>query len=40
VSFSDMHFGEGEDVTWGPEQDVNTSIAHAAILDNEKPNYV
>ncbi|KAJ6541191.1 Metallo-dependent phosphatase-like protein [Mycena vulgaris] len=40
VSFSDMHFGEGEDVTWGPEQDVNTSIAHANILDNERPNYV
>ncbi|KAJ7280918.1 Metallo-dependent phosphatase-like protein [Mycena rebaudengoi] len=40
VSFSDMHFGEGEEVTWGPEQDVNTSIAHAAILDHEKPNYV
>ncbi|KAJ7196231.1 Metallo-dependent phosphatase-like protein [Mycena pura] len=40
VSFSDMHFGEGEDVTWGPQQDVNTSIAHAAILEHEKPNYV
>ncbi|KAJ7203347.1 hypothetical protein GGX14DRAFT_652261 [Mycena pura] len=40
VSFSDMHFGEGEDVTWGPQQDVNNSIAHAAILEHEKPNYV
>ncbi|KAJ7698347.1 Metallo-dependent phosphatase-like protein [Mycena rosella] len=40
VSFSDMHFGEGEEVTWGPEQDRNTSIVHANILDNEKPDYV
>ncbi|KAK7017399.1 Metallo-dependent phosphatase-like protein [Favolaschia claudopus] len=40
VSFSDMHFGEGEDVTWGPEQDVNTSRAHSHILDQEKPSYV
>ncbi|KAJ7601880.1 Metallo-dependent phosphatase-like protein [Mycena polygramma] len=40
VSFSDMHFGEGEEVTWGPEQDFNTSMAHAHVLDNEKPHYV
>ncbi|KAJ7098550.1 Metallo-dependent phosphatase-like protein [Mycena belliarum] len=40
LSLSDMHFGEGEEVTWGPEQDRNTSIAHANILDNERPNYV
>ncbi|KAK7055838.1 Metallo-dependent phosphatase-like protein [Favolaschia claudopus] len=40
LSFSDMHFGEGEDVTWGPEQDVNTSRAHSHILDQEKPSYV
>ncbi|KAJ6522405.1 Metallo-dependent phosphatase-like protein [Mycena capillaripes] len=40
VSFSDMHFGEGEEVTWGPQQDVNTSRAHAHILDHEKPSYV
>ncbi|KAK7008215.1 Metallo-dependent phosphatase-like protein [Favolaschia claudopus] len=40
VSFSDMHFGEGEDVTWGPEQDLNTSRAHSHILDQEKPSYV
>ncbi|KAJ7491353.1 Metallo-dependent phosphatase-like protein [Mycena galericulata] len=40
VSFSDMHFGEGENVVWGPQQDANTSIVHATILDNEKPSYV
>ncbi|KAJ7235623.1 hypothetical protein B0H12DRAFT_1141361 [Mycena haematopus] len=40
VSFSDMHFGEGEDVVWGPQQDVNTSRAMSHVLENEKPNYV
>ncbi|KAJ7048501.1 Metallo-dependent phosphatase-like protein [Mycena amicta] len=40
VSFSDMHMGEGEDVDWGPQQDVNTSIVHATVLDNERPRYV
>ncbi|KAJ6482223.1 Metallo-dependent phosphatase-like protein [Mycena vitilis] len=40
VSFSDMHFGEGEEVTWGPQQDFNTSMVHAHVLDNEKPHYV
>ncbi|KAJ7635246.1 Metallo-dependent phosphatase-like protein [Roridomyces roridus] len=40
VSFSDMHFGEGEEVDWGPQQDVNTSRVHSIVLDNEKPNYV
>ncbi|KAJ7162799.1 Metallo-dependent phosphatase-like protein [Mycena crocata] len=40
VSFSDMHFGEGEEVAWGPEQDANTTMVHETILDNEKPDYV
>ncbi|KAF7289871.1 Alpha-aminoadipate reductase Lys1p [Mycena indigotica] len=44
VSFSDMHMGEGEEVAkpqdWGPQQDVNTSIVHANVLDHEKPRYV
>ncbi|KAF8175704.1 Metallo-dependent phosphatase-like protein [Mycena galopus ATCC 62051] len=40
LSFSDMHFGEGENVVWGPQQDVNTSIAHTNILEVENPNYV
>ncbi|KAJ7749638.1 Metallo-dependent phosphatase-like protein [Mycena metata] len=40
ASFSDMHFGEGEEVTWGPQQDVNTTIAHTHILNNERPDYV
>ncbi|KAJ7156198.1 Metallo-dependent phosphatase [Mycena filopes] len=40
ASFSDMHFGEGEEVVWGPQQDLNTSIVHANVLDNERPDYV
>ncbi|CAK5284827.1 unnamed protein product [Mycena citricolor] len=40
VSFSDMHFGEGEDVDWGPQQDVNTSHVHSVVLDNERPDFV
>ncbi|KAF7323948.1 Metallo-dependent phosphatase-like protein [Mycena kentingensis (nom. inval.)] len=40
VSFSDMHMGEGEEVDWGPQQDVNTSRVHATVLDEEKPSYV
>nr|GAT58835.1 predicted protein [Mycena chlorophos] len=40
VSFSDMHMGEGENVVWGPQQDVNTSIVHAHVLDNEQPRFV
>ncbi|CAK5284803.1 unnamed protein product, partial [Mycena citricolor] len=31
---------KGEDVDWGPQQDVNTSHAHSVVLDNERPDFV
>ncbi|KAK6416092.1 hypothetical protein LTR95_017506, partial [Oleoguttula sp. CCFEE 5521] len=33
--FEDLHFGEAEDLVWGPQQDVNTTRVMNAILDSE-----
>lgn len=38
--FEDLHFGEAEDATWGPEQDRRTLAVMSSILDIEKPDLV
>lgn len=38
--FEDLHFGEAEDTTWGPEQDERTLVVMSSILDIEKPDLV
>ncbi|KAJ1559789.1 hypothetical protein HK405_009347 [Cladochytrium tenue] len=37
VMFSDLHYGEGQDTTWGPEQDANSTRVMEAVLDAEAP---
>jgi len=34
------HFGEAEDLVWGPQQDVNTTRVMNTVLDNESPQLV
>jgi len=38
--FSDLHFGEGEEVDWGPEQDANSTRLMTTVLEDEQPDYV
>jgi metallophosphoesterase superfamily enzyme len=38
--FSDLHYGEAEDLSWGPEQDRNSDIVMRTILKMDPPNYV
>ncbi|KJE94693.1 hypothetical protein CAOG_05296 [Capsaspora owczarzaki ATCC 30864] len=38
--FADLHFGEGEDVTWGPVQDTNSSRVMRNVLERERPDLV
>jgi len=38
--FTDLHYGEGEDTSWGPRQDSNSSRAMRSYLRNEKPDLV
>jgi len=38
--FSDLHFGENPWDTWGPQQDVNSTILINRVLTSEKPDYV
>jgi hypothetical protein len=38
--FSDLHFGEGPEVDWGPEQDRNSSRLMRTVLGDDKPDYV
>ncbi|KAK6434718.1 hypothetical protein LTR95_009102, partial [Oleoguttula sp. CCFEE 5521] len=38
--FEDLHFGEAEDLEWGPQQDVNTTRVMNAILDSEQQQLV
>eukprot|EP01027_Heterolobosea_sp_BB2_P016149 GEZU01023024.1.p1 GENE.GEZU01023024.1~~GEZU01023024.1.p1 ORF type:complete len:149 (-),score=23.06 GEZU01023024.1:90-536(-) len=40
VQIADVHFGEGEDTLWGPEQDVNSTRVMNLILSIEKPDFV
>ncbi|EGC32924.1 hypothetical protein DICPUDRAFT_37528 [Dictyostelium purpureum] len=36
IQFTDLHYGEGENLSWGPEQDINSSRVMNTILDKEK----
>ncbi|KUL82257.1 hypothetical protein ZTR_10772 [Talaromyces verruculosus] len=38
--FSDLHYGEAEDLDWGPQQDVNSTRVMNSILDQESPQLV
>ncbi|KAF9475416.1 Metallo-dependent phosphatase [Pholiota conissans] len=38
--FSDLHFGENPWDSWGPQQDINSTILMNAVLPDEKPDYV
>ncbi|KAH8689015.1 Metallo-dependent phosphatase-like protein [Talaromyces proteolyticus] len=38
--FSDLHYGEAEDLDWGPEQDINSTRVMNAILDVEEPQLI
>jgi hypothetical protein len=40
VQFADIHFGEGEDVWWGPAQDTNSTRVMRAVLRAERPDLV
>ncbi|KAK5583076.1 hypothetical protein RB653_004666 [Dictyostelium firmibasis] len=35
IQFTDLHFGEGENETWGKEQDINSTRVMNTILDKE-----
>ncbi|OJJ94812.1 hypothetical protein ASPACDRAFT_55609 [Aspergillus aculeatus ATCC 16872] len=38
--FEDLHYGEAEDTTWGPIQDIESTAVINTILDNESPDLV
>ena len=38
--FSDLHYGEAEDLSWGPEQDRNSDNVMRSILQIDPPDYV
>jgi len=38
--FEDLHFGEAENLVWGPQQDVNTTRVMNTVLDVESPQLV
>ncbi|KAK0259050.1 hypothetical protein LTS09_006339 [Friedmanniomyces endolithicus] len=38
--FNDLHYGEAENLVWGPQQDVNTTRVTNSVLDNEHPQLV
>lgn len=38
--FEDLHYGEAEDLDWGPQQDVNSTRVMNTVLDNEYPQLV
>lgn len=40
VQFADLHFGEGEAVAWGPQQDLESKKVMAGVLAVEKPQLV
>lgn len=37
--FSDLHFGEGPETVWGPEQDSNSTRLMRKVLPEEKPDF-
>lgn len=38
--FSDLHFGEAEDLSWGPAQDINSYRVMRKMLAVDRPDYV
>jgi len=38
--FEDLHFGEAENLDWGPQQDINTTRVMNSVLDDESPQLV
>ncbi|KAI9663783.1 MAG: hypothetical protein M1821_007273 [Bathelium mastoideum] len=38
--FEDLHYGEAEDLDWGPQQDVNSTRVMSEVLDTESPQLV
>lgn len=38
--FEDLHFGEAEDLDWGPQQDINSTRVMNSVLDSESPQLV
>lgn len=38
--FEDLHYGEAEDLVWGPQQDVNSTRVMNAVLDHETQQLV
>lgn len=38
--FNDLHYGEAEDLDWGPQQDVNSTRVMDSVLDGESPQLV
>lgn len=40
VQFADLHFGEGEDVNWGPEQDSKSTSVMKSVILAESPDLV
>ncbi|KAK4565551.1 hypothetical protein LTR86_004168 [Recurvomyces mirabilis] len=38
--FEDLHYGEAEDLVWGPQQDLNSTRVMNSILDDEHPQLV
>eukprot|EP00730_Choanoeca_flexa_P001781 TRINITY_DN10780_c0_g2_i7.p2 TRINITY_DN10780_c0_g2~~TRINITY_DN10780_c0_g2_i7.p2 ORF type:complete len:185 (+),score=11.12 TRINITY_DN10780_c0_g2_i7:1670-2224(+) len=40
VQFTDLHYGEGEDVSWGPRQDANSNRVLHSVLDHEDVDLV
>eukprot|EP01118_Nematostelium_gracile_P009802 TRINITY_DN3317_c0_g1_i1.p1 TRINITY_DN3317_c0_g1~~TRINITY_DN3317_c0_g1_i1.p1 ORF type:complete len:319 (-),score=75.50 TRINITY_DN3317_c0_g1_i1:120-1076(-) len=40
AQFADLHYGEGESVAWGPQQDINSTRVMNRVLAAEKPDLV
>ncbi|EGD82743.1 hypothetical protein PTSG_12018 [Salpingoeca rosetta] len=40
VQFTDQHYGEGEDVAWGRQQDINSTRVMRSVLHHETPDLV
>lgn len=40
VVFSDVHYGEAENLDWGPLQDVHSDRVMRLALEGEKPDFV
>jgi len=40
AQFTDVHYGEGESESWGPEQDRQSTNCMKAILEMEEPDFV